>query len=212
MILWTIQNEEVLEELQREGVYHANEDYLFCRDIPFIEYVYDWLSSKMTDIVGASPRGVRYPVWAWHTWEGKRKRRDLREAGYGEKGTNMVQIEIEVPDENVLLSDFDLWVAAMNLWNLNIRSEDEEEEFFEKLKQHGLGSYNSLFFNDEKRIVIDNPELKSLRDEVINSWDRCFDIEIPYNDFYEGSEKSIQATFWELKIEQVRNIWRFKCR
>ena len=212
VILWTIQNEEVLEKLQKEGVYHANEDYLFCRDIPSIEYVYDWLSAKMTDKVGAPPSSVRYPVWAWHTWEGKREKRNLRGKGFGNKGERLVQLEIEVPDGEVVLSDFHLWVAVMNLWNLNIRSEDDAEELYKRLREKGFELCDSLFFLEDKRVVIEDPELEALKKEVIKSWDQCFEIDAPYNDYFEGPEKSIQATFWELKIEQIRKIWHFKCR
>jgi hypothetical protein len=39
-------------------------------------FEYDWMVEQMRIRIGNPPPGVRYPVWAWHQWEGKRKKPD----------------------------------------------------------------------------------------------------------------------------------------
>ena len=53
-----------------------------------------------------SARRVIYPVWAWYAQNGKHYKPDLRSErwGYGSAGDKFACIE--VPDEQVLLSDF----------------------------------------------------------------------------------------------------------
>ena len=97
MKLWTIQAPEVYDCLSEKGVYHVDDKYLFSRDLPNLQYLYDWLVAKMREKVGTPPQGVNYPIWAWHTREGKRKMPDLRQSGFGEKGTELVRMEIEIP-------------------------------------------------------------------------------------------------------------------
>ena len=107
MILWTIQQEYVYDELIDKGVYRTDESLALPYEFAEFKMPYDWLIDKMISLIGNPPAGVKYPVWAWHTWEGKRKRRDLRNSGYGNKGTRLVQMEIEIPDHEVVLTDFD---------------------------------------------------------------------------------------------------------
>ena len=108
MILWTIQPEAVYEEILSTGVYHCD----FSKSsLSEWERQYDWLVEQMKKRIGPPPNGVSYPVWAWHTWEGVRKKPDLRRErwGNGWKGERFVCLEIDVPDKDVLLSDFDSW-------------------------------------------------------------------------------------------------------
>lgn len=107
MKLWTIQHEKAFETLEHDGILTTNENHLCC-DGDF-RFAYDWLTDKMRCMVGEPPKNIKYPIWAWYMWEGKRKRRDLRYGGYAKRGTPLVQLEIEVPDNEVVLSDFDDW-------------------------------------------------------------------------------------------------------
>ena len=68
--LWTIQNEAAFDVFQKLGVLRANPSHLLF-DGEF-QNAYDWMTSPI-------------PVWAWYQWEGKRKRRDLRQSGYAKK-------------------------------------------------------------------------------------------------------------------------------
>lgn len=122
MRLWTIQHYSAYERLQQTGVLHADEGYLFCSDD--FRYSYDWISRKMITAGLVPPKGVRYPIWAWYQWEGKRKHRDMRECGHAKRGEAIAQLTVEIADQDVLLSDFDLYHYPLNNWYLPIDEED----------------------------------------------------------------------------------------
>ncbi|SHN00532.1 protein of unknown function [Anaerosporobacter mobilis DSM 15930] len=113
MILWTIQHKSAYEKMRKSGVLRANEAHL-CDD-SFTE-AYLWMSGQMTKRIGNSPEGVIFPVWAWYKWEGERKRLDMRAHGrhWGTKGSPIVLLTVDVPENFVLLSDFDYWHVVLN--------------------------------------------------------------------------------------------------
>ncbi|MSS64734.1 DUF3841 domain-containing protein [Velocimicrobium porci] len=113
MILWTIQHRDAYEELVQKGVLRGNPMYIIEE---IFKKSYVWMADQMKKRIGNPPAGVLYPVWAWYQWEGKRKRPDMRShgRGWGEKGTPIVLLTIDVPDNCVLLSDFDYWHVVLN--------------------------------------------------------------------------------------------------
>lgn len=196
MILWTIQHCQAYEQLQKDGILRANEDYL-CSMVGFRQ-AYDWMGAKMIGAGMLPPQGVGYPIWAWYQWEGKRKRRDMREGGYGKRGEKMVQLTIEVADRDVLLSDFDLFHYPLNGWYLPIDEADDLE--FEKLYE--LFGYS---FQDLGNYSIQTDDMKHLRSRIVSSWERIFLLEKEDDGWIYGKKesKSIQAVFWELHFNQV---------
>lgn len=138
MILWTIQHKVAYEELLRTKVLRANPEYI-CEE--FFRESYDWMAEQMKKRIGNPPEGVSQPVWAWYQWEGKRKRPDMRSHGcWGHKGTPIVLLTLDVPDECVLLSDFDYWHVVLNDGELiftiddnMVYSEEERRKSWEKI-------------------------------------------------------------------------------
>ena len=195
MILWTIQEESSYGQLINTGVYRADASLIFDEYYSAYKMHYDWLIGKMKLLIGNPPDGVEYPIWAWHTWEGKRKRRDLRCRGYGTRGKRKVQMEIEIPDTQVLLTDFDLWCAMMNGFNLNISTETDLDKDYADLHSAMKSNNYDLF-----------------REQIIKSWDKCIGCNQCYNELFMCKKRSVQATFWELKKNQIRKVWHFTCR
>lgn len=154
MLLWTIQNYTAYENMQKTGLLTASENHLFCEDD--FKFAYDWMGDKMKEHRLMPSTRINYPVWAWYQWEGKRKRRDMREAGHAKRGEKIVQLTMEVPDEDVLLSDFDLFHYVLNYWYLPINEQDDK--FFEE-------EYKSLGFNwyDLQDFKIQSKEMDYLR-------------------------------------------------
>lgn len=140
MILWTIQNAIVYEKMNQTGVLRADKEYIV--DDFFLDS-YLWMSGQVKKRISNPPNGVTLPVWAWYQWEGKRKRPDMRVHGrnWGEKGAPIVLLTIDVPENQVLLSDFDSWHYVLN--NLEIADPDDEEaESSKEKKQH---SWEKIF-------------------------------------------------------------------
>lgn len=71
MILWTIQDYPAYEIFMDSGILIANEDFVFGKEL--YDPAYKWLFEQMVERIGVPPQGVKYPVWAWYQWEGKRK-------------------------------------------------------------------------------------------------------------------------------------------
>ena len=185
MILWTIQEEKVYLNLLDTGYYRCDFSKSEMQDC---KPQYDWLVEQMKKRIGDPPEGVSYPVWAWHTWWEDQKKPDLRNErwGNGWKGERFVRLEIEIPDDQVLLSDFDAWSIILLH---GLLSETEEED---KLLN---GRYAALPADEQQKM------------QAIN-WEKAFDV-TPKNNGWMRRGSSIQATFWELKKEQIRKVTWF---
>ena len=185
MILWSIQPLHILKLIQETGTYICDPNQI---PVPDFSEPYDWLAKKMAERIGPPPPGARFPVWAWYMQDSKRKKPDLRRERWGcwTEG-EFVCMELEIPDEQVLLSDFDTWHLVLNN---SLISDSEEED----LKQDAF--YDSL------------PD--SLKQEYKDkNWERIFDITPLHNERTTRGEW-IQATFWELKKDYVRHIYHFR--
>lgn len=69
------------------------------------------------------------PIWAWAQYDGLcKKRPDLRCAGYLDRGSHGVLIEIEKEPTELLLSDFLLWHYVLNQCYLPERIEDDNDQ------------------------------------------------------------------------------------
>lgn len=149
---------------------------------------YDWLVNRMSERIGPPPVGITYPVWAWYKQAGKRSKPDLRRErwGYGPGDEDYTCMELDVPDEEVVLSDFDLW--SLVLLNALI-SETEEDS--------SLESYYESLPEEQKE------EFKR------KNWEQFFDIKLIHNGWITRGEW-VQATFWELKKEYIRKVVHFR--
>ena len=126
MLLWTVQHRAAYEQMFQTGTLRANEAHLFCGDE--LKFAYDWLAAQMRERVGEPPEGVNYPVWAWYQYNGMRKRPDMRgpHRRYRARGTPIVLLTVDVPEKNVLLSDFDMWHCVLNNGYIDVDEADDE--------------------------------------------------------------------------------------
>lgn len=183
--LWTIQHRNAYERLVETGVLQVNKDFFYCQKE--LIYAYDWMAEQMIARVGAPPPNVEYPVWAWVQWEGCRGRRDLRYAGYGARGTPMVQIEFEADEKDMLLSDFDDWHLVLNRTYI-ADSEKEFDDFYGDLGEN-------------------------CQQEIEASWQKVFELG-RYTPGWNTPpwQKSIQATLWEVCNYQVKKVEFFTAK
>lgn len=187
MRLWTIQSKEVYEILHRDGVYHC--DRRKSEGMRNFVLPYLWLSAEMKRRVGPPPQGVTLPIWAWHTWEWKHKKPDLRAGEFYHYPPGSVCMEIEIPDEKVLLNDGDAWDIILN--NGVLFSCADEEEY------------------NRKEEALEKLPKREQRQIKRQSWDKVFDITPSYKE-WDRRGMYVQATFWELRREQVVKVWQMK--
>ena len=144
MILWTIQHKNAYEKMMATGSLTADDDYLFAPEFNYQPYC--WISEKMKEYIGDPPSDVHFPVWAWYQWESVRKRPDMRtHRRWTTKGTPIVLITFEIPDDKVLLSDFDMWHVILNDDYLPLTESEDKDVFTEEEK---LSSWNNVFQYD----------------------------------------------------------------
>ena len=111
-------------------------------------------------------------------------------------------IEFTKKQTEVLLSDFDTWHYVLNYWHFPY-SLKEEKEFDKKLKNAGLDYYSF-------QLPLRNMEFHK---RIEKSWENIFDLHW-YNKRYNYpfKNKSIQATFWELSLDEVKSMKYFRSR
>ena len=193
MRLWTIQPIEVWEELNKKGYFICNPikaDYISDKEWNFKE-AYDWLVGQMEYRIGRRPNGVSYPIWAWHTRDWQHKKPDLRNIGLGNKGEKSVCIEVEVPDNQVVLTDFDVWHFVLNKWYFD---DSYSEEEWEKLH----AKYDRLDRDVKEKVKI-------------QSWQKVFDVS-PFQNEWCQRGRYIQATFCVLYLKDVKDVRFFTAR
>jgi Domain of unknown function (DUF3841) len=200
MRLWTIQTQGAWEKLQKDGILIASQEFIHPDFLP----AYSWLNDQMSLRLPPKPAAVTFPIWAWYQWQdAKQSRPDLRRRGHLLSGERGVLLECIIPDQLVLLSDFHLWHYVLNYWYL-AKDEAEALLFEEKVQQKGVPINQKPFADAELHI------------QVTDSWHRIFDLdwvdETGYVSIGTKDDKSIQATFWELRLEQVRKVQPFLVR
>lgn len=139
MLLWSIQNKRAYEIMEQTGMLRADKNFIAT---DWFEDSYLWMAEQMKKRIGEPPKGVIFPVWAWYQGEGMRKRPDMRVHGrnWGEKGTPIVLLTFEVPDNLVLLSNFDYWHCVLNdgeiifpIDDSEVYSEEEKRKSWENI-------------------------------------------------------------------------------
>jgi hypothetical protein len=204
MVIWSILTQQAWDDLKRRGRLrvarrHVTQEFLGP---------YAWMAKQMERRLRTpKPSTDALPIWAWYQWEGvDRRKPDLRAAGYLTKGQQGVRVELEVADDRVLLSDFDLWHYVLNYWYL-AESEKDDNLFEKKLASAGLSCQGC----DHQHGLPNN----RYRREIERSWDRIFDVSWVDRGYAIASppkKKSIQATLWELHLEDVVQVTEFTAR
>lgn len=202
MRLWTIQHEAVLDVLRERGVFRADGRRIM-RDF---REAYAWLREQVKARVrGAKGRPL---IWAWH-----QPKPDLRHTGLLYTGTPGVRIELEVPDDRVLLSDFDGWHFRLSRHYLPTSRKDGEA--FDRrwgdelVKVMGDRRFRDLKVSETDAILLDEREA---------SWERMFDLPLMAELFRDPEmvgpdrEPHVQAVLEHFTADEIRGVTHFKAR
>lgn len=118
MRLWTFRDPEEWKRAEKLGHLRADGRRVMERAW---RPAYRWMMRQMQKRIPGY--GGRYPIWAW----ADRSQADLRKTGNVPVGCRAVLVTCEVPDERVLISDFDAWHFALNGWYLPKTDAEYEE-------------------------------------------------------------------------------------
>lgn len=97
-------------------------------------------------------------------------------------------LELELPDSQVLLSDQENWHAVLNQWYMGDAT-NEAEMAAEWAWLDALAAEEALTMKQK-------------------SWTKIFDV-TPFEDEWQRRGCYVQATFWELRLADVRAVRRF---
>lgn len=186
MRLWMIAERAVWERLQRDGCLRVDP----ARTEHDFRLAYDWMRRQMALRIPGYRGG--YPWWAWIQWDPARARPDLRarENHYFAPGTPCVRLELELPDAEVLASDFDLWHCVLN--NSYLGWSEAEDQW-----------WNCL------------PAAERSREALERSWERIFALDHPQADpAWLGTVRAerIQGVFEMLRARDVVRVTAFVSR
>lgn len=119
MRLWTVQSMEFVEKIKLDGKINFDIDLI---PEPSFEPSYYWMGSQMKKrYIFPKNNNTDYPIWAWYIFKGENKRPDLRSMEFSSYSYPSVLLEIEIPDNEILLSDEEWWnyvmTGIMNRWS-----------------------------------------------------------------------------------------------
>jgi hypothetical protein len=134
---WTIQSIEKWNKAKELGCLEGDKEFV---DEEFFKPYYNWMMEQMK--LRLPNYNGEYPIWLWT------EKPDLRQR-HMNKGEKGVLLEVNINENNVLLSDFMIWNAVLN---------------------------DAFLYIDEKEKK-DYEEGKSLITKE-QSWERIFDFEL----------------------------------
>lgn len=119
MELWTIQSEDVLRILEHDGIYTAKGRHSRMSRCEELSHAFNWYREQMRRKVElpegltSSQRTDIIPVWAWHSWDGKQKKPDMRNALFRNENPGPVLLHLEVDENRVIVSDHERWLFVL---------------------------------------------------------------------------------------------------
>lgn len=157
--------------------------------MPGFEDAYTWMRGQMAQRL-PNYQG-HWPWWAWVHPPAGHVRPDLRTRWAYHNGwpagTACIRLGLDIPDPDLLLSDFDKWHAVLN--DGPLVSSDEEWDAFEALPE---------------------AERRATKEAT---WPGIFAVNEPPDPFWRGSDAPIiQACFETLRLADVREVTMFRAR
>ena len=146
MKLWTIQPVNVISKIALNGSYHAEKEYIEWLEEENFRRSYHWLVDQMKERIESYP-DIDYPIWAWC------KKPDFRRSGLATKGQYCYCLELEIPEEKMVLTNFDSWHYVLNNWFLS--DDTEEQNIYDNLspeqqEEAKLKSWQKIFVSKDQ--------------------------------------------------------------
>lgn len=188
MRVFTVQPLEVLDIIEQTGYFTCTKE----KSVNYVDFydAYNWLVIEMIKRKIYPVEKDTLPLWCWYKYGGKNKL-DLRHSGLGMPKEKQVCLELEIPKEKILLSDYNAWHFVLNnSWlddSINEKEFDQLHDWFDTLPY-------------EKR-----EQLK------LNSWQKIFDI-VPLKTDWLSKGYYVQGTFWCITKNMIKGKREFIAR
>lgn len=114
MKFYTVQSQGTMKRAREKGVYSSDKKHWFEPK------AYPWMIEKYNEKLKKSAESL---LWLWD------KKPNVDGSGWGETGKVMELIEVELDEQEVVLSEFGLWHYVLNGWTIQLyENEDIEME------------------------------------------------------------------------------------
>ncbi len=198
MKLFTFQNVDCLEQIEKNGFYqplHSFHDNKTFENNKEFFYAYEWMKNQMLK------RGIECHenlIWCWHSFNGYQNIDKRLKCMKNFAKKPFIGLELELNSSRALLSDFDAWHYVLNYWHLGSEEESEEiEKVYNYFKNKPEKSYH----------LIDNGN----HHKIVKSWELIFNLEACQKLL--GIDKhdcSIQATIGKINKEDIIKVHYFQ--
>ena len=149
MRIWTTQSLSLWNQLQEQGVAYANT----AKSLGTGDYkeAYEWMAAQMVKRVGPAPLPeVRFPLWGWQQVGSYKKEYHGSLSVCDGNGEEYVFIAADIPDDQLLLSDFYWWHAVLNHTYADMlkhKNEPDEEAAI-------IRSWDNIFDLSHSRLLV----------------------------------------------------------
>lgn len=187
VFLWTRQDERMLNDLEKQGVFYVKKSYIEAKNEQLSSYylpLYDWFVKAASKRIPHPVEHSGYPIWCSISEEYM-----LR----GIAGNILLQLAID--PKRIIYFDSPKWDMVLNHMYIP-KDENDAKAFDELLKNRGVKNSFCLLDDSHARFYPD------LRRKLIDSWERIFEIN-EWNIFF------VQANIWEIRPEDILSIERF---
>lgn len=173
MIVRSVHPLSIYHKLREKGYYYGDEKHVW----PEFKEPYQWMIGQMEERL-PNYDGSTYPVWVWKRTVNRNEKALLP------RGTKGVILTLEIPEEDILWSDFLSWHLILNKGPI---TENEEE-------------YNQLEADEDQQA----------REAT---WPRVFDFDFlrKADKNWSGTfdEEWIQGVTPLIRMDQVKKVTRF---
>lgn len=197
MLIWSWQGSECADVLESGATWRCDaERASWYGDF---DYCYDWMASEMSKRIGDPPDEVRWPIWGW-------ARYDFVDGGRPDGDDEMVDPSVErdyvrllldVPDDQLLLSDEEAWGSVLNGFPV---SPPEWADIEDPILLNRL---------IDDLIAMKDMDVETPTEAILATWPRIFDTRMVRSRISNWHGRHVQATFWEIRPEWVVRMERF---
>lgn len=185
MTAWTFVPNSILHQVLSGDIQHCTIDQ--SEEDPLFRMAYQWMMSSMEE-AGIAGRGAGLsPWWCWIRADKNCTKPTDRHGGEGQ-----TLLELSIPVDELLLSDFRMWHVPLNYW---INAEGEEEEAFDQeIKAAGYSVWE------------DKPLPEPFHSRIQEGWKDIFELDKVNGYTHDFEEKQIQGVFWRLRPDIIKGV------
>ncbi|MCM2980006.1 DUF3841 domain-containing protein [Niallia circulans] len=167
-IYFTNQAIEVVNQLNKTGYLTGKAEFVDKDFLPSYRWMIEQMGKRLN-------HNGSYPIWLWTT------KPNLQSEGHFNKGTKAVCLTVEIPENQILFSDFSAWHCVLN--NGFCPMTEEEDTLF-----------------DDGKLTITKEQ----------SWERIFDLaKLRNSEMWNNGDQIVQGVTPIIQKEQIVNIEYF---